>query len=94
MFNGQESDIKSLYDLNFCNKVVIRSLIILGAVHHYFESHCRQYVDSQPERLHIKEENTRKTKIRSRQRQVVSYIMKNTSWNTVLSNELKCNRED
>ena len=45
-------------------------LIILEAVHCYHESCRRLFVDFQPERLHIKEENTRKTKIRTRQRQV------------------------
>ena len=45
-------------------------LIILEAVHCYHESCRRLFVDFQPERLHIKEENTRKTKIRTRQRKV------------------------
>ena len=53
------------------------SLIILEAVHRYF--------DSQPDRLHIKEENTSKTKIKRRQRQVYTQPNETTVLPTILT---------
>ena len=42
----------------------------VGAVYHYYDSHRRIFNDSRPDRIKIKEENDRKTKIRARQKQV------------------------
>ena len=46
------------------------SNVYLEAVYRYYESRRRMYLDEQPERAAIKAENDRKTKLKSRQRQV------------------------
>lgn len=48
---------------------------IKRAVHRYYESRRRQYIDSKPERVAIKEQNDKKTKLRSRQKQVYLYML-------------------
>lgn len=74
-----QKQIKSMLNTRFPNLNVILPLLpcyvyILGAVHRYYESRRRQYIDSKPERVAIKEHNDKKTKLKSRQKQVYSYM--------------------
>lgn len=54
----------------YCLSLAIVYVYFVGAVHRYYESRRRQYIDSKPERVAIKEQNDKKTKLRSRQKQV------------------------